>query len=40
MNAMRPNKTIFFAKGHLFQKKKGYFCKIIRKKDYQLHRFV
>lgn len=39
MKVMRPNKTIFFAKGHLFQKK-GYFCKIIRKKDYQLHRFV
>lgn len=39
MNAMRSNKTIFLLKDIYF-KKKGYFCKIIRKKDYQLHRFV
>lgn len=26
MKVMRPNKTFFFAKGHLFQKK-DYFCK-------------
>lgn len=39
MNAMRSIKTFFLLKDIYF-KKKGYLCKIIRKKDYQLHRFV
>ena len=30
----------FFLLKDIYFKKKGYFCKIIRKKDYQLHSFV
>lgn len=32
MNAMRPNKTIFFAKRHLFQKKKLFLQNNKKKK--------
>ena len=39
MKVMRPNKTFFFSKGHLFQKK-GLLLQTTEKRGYKLYNFL